>query len=274
MKNWLITYYTTSTFNKSPHKQLLGMISPAIKVHVDPQVKPVVVHTSATVPLHWQDQVEQQINDDISLGKVEKVLAGEPSLWCHKMILVCKADVIQCKTVDLSQLNHHCLHETLHVKPPYPQAKHMPPNTWKSVTDTWNGYHSIPIHKYDCHLITFIILWGCLRCEVGPQGFFASSTKWFDEIMRDAPWKTQCVDDTALYDEVLEQHWWKMIDFLELLGQHGIILNRKKFQFSEQKIEFAGFRISEYEIHPLEKFLIAIRNFPTPTKLSNIRLIA
>lgn len=171
MKNWLITYYTTSTFNKSPHKQLLGMISPAIKVHVDPQVKPVVVHTSATVPLHWQDQVEQQINDDISLGKVEKVLTGEPSLWCHRMILVCKADVIQCKTVDLSQLNHHCLHETHHVKPPYPQAKHMPMNTWKSVTDTWNGYHSIPIHKYDCHLITFIILWGCLRCEVGPQGF-------------------------------------------------------------------------------------------------------
>lgn len=171
MKNWLIAYYTTSIFKKCPHKQLLGMISPAIKVHVDPQVKPVVVHTSATVPLHWQDQVEQQINDDISLGKVEKVLAGEPSLWCHKMILVCKADVIQCKTVDLSQLNHHCLHETHHVKPPYPQAKHatehMEVSNWYM---EWLPFHTNsqvwlpPHHLY--YPMGLPPMWGW------PSGFF------------------------------------------------------------------------------------------------------
>ena len=50
-----------------------------------------------------------------------------------------------------------------------------------------------------------------------------------------------------------------------------MVLNQNKFKFAKQEIEFAGFRISENEINPLEEFLIAIHGFPAPTKLSGIR---
>ena len=146
--------------------------------------------------------------------------------------------------------------------------------TWKTVTDAWNGYHSVPIHPDDRHLTTFLTPWGRYRYKMAPQGFLASGDGYarrFDEIIKDVPRKTKCVDDTAMWDDELTNHWWRVIDFLELLGKNGIVLNESKFQFARREVQFAGFEVTEREIRPLEKFLRAIRDFPTPTKLSDVR---
>ena len=90
-------------------------------------------------------------------------------------------------------------------------------------------------------------------------------------MITDIPRKTKCVDDTLLWDRNLESHWWRMINFLELLGKNGIVLNENKFQFAQKDVEFAGFHITEKGIQPLDKFLKAIRDFPTPTRVTDIR---
>ena len=151
MKEWLIDTFSASTFNKCLHQKLPGMTGPHIRLHIDPQATPVGVHTPSVVPLHWQ-VVEKQIRDDVAMGVLEEVPFGESSLWCHRMVVTRKADGGPRRTVDLSPLDKHCLRETHHVKPPYQQAKSIPSNTWKSVTDAWNGYHSVPIHPDDRHL--------------------------------------------------------------------------------------------------------------------------
>ena len=274
MKEWLTHRYSASTFNKCLHQQLPGMTGPEIRLHVDPNAEPVAAHTPAPVPLHWQDEVKLQIDNDVSLGVLEKVPIGEPSFWCHRMVLVRKADGTPRRTVDLSPLNQHCLRETHHVKPPFQQAKTIPPMTWKTITDAWNGYHSVRINTEDRHLTTFITPWGRYRYKTAPQGFLASGdgyTRRFDEIIKDVPRKTKCVDDTAMWDTELEEHWWRVIDFLDLLGRNGIVLNVKKFQFAQREVDFAGFKVTENEIQPLDKFIAAIRDFPTPTKLGDIR---
>ena len=74
-----------------------------------------------------------------------------------------------------------------------------------------------------------------------------------------------------MWDGDLEDHWWRVIDFLELLGRNGIVLNESKFQFAKREVQFAGFEVTEKEIRPLEKFISAIRDFSTPTKLSDVR---
>ena len=56
-----------------------------------------------------------------------------------------------------------------------------------------------------------------------------------------------------------------------MLGESGIVLNPAKFQFASKTVDFAGFRISSDIIEPLPKYLDAIRNFPTPTSLTDIR---
>ena len=84
-------------------------------------------------------------------------------------------------------------------------------------------------------------------------------------------WKRKCVDDTIQWDEDLETHWWRVIDFLILVGRNGIILNPGKFQFSQKEVNFAGFTITDTEVKPLTKYLKAIAEFPIPERTTDIR---
>ena len=81
----------------------------------------------------------------------------------------------------------------------------------------------------------------------------------------------RCVDDTIYYDENLETHWWRAIDFLSITGSSGIVLNPDKFQFAQRDVDFAGFHVSDNSIEPLPRYTDASRSFPTPTSTTDIK---
>ena len=136
MKTWLGDYYKASTWNRYTHQVLVGIAGPNLKLHLNPDAEPKAAHVPSKVPLHWEEQVKQQILDDVSLNVLEPVPHGQPSKWCHRMVVTRKGDGGPRRTVDMSALNKACLRETHHVKPPSQRARSIPMNTWKSVTDT------------------------------------------------------------------------------------------------------------------------------------------
>jgi hypothetical protein len=73
MQQWLLDRFASSTFNQCTHQPLPGMTGPTISLHVDPEATPSAVHTPAPVPLHWQDIVKQQLDNDVQLEVLEKV---------------------------------------------------------------------------------------------------------------------------------------------------------------------------------------------------------
>ena len=142
----------------------------------------------------------------------------------------------------------------------------MPKGTWKTVSDAWNGYHSVPIHQSDRHLTTFIIPFGRWRYTRAPQCFLSSGDGYnrrFDAILSDFERKERCVDDTIQYDTDLQTHWLRTIDSLIRVGQAGIALNAEKFYFARRIVDFAGFRISDETIEPLPKYMDAMHDFPS-----------
>ena len=76
-----------------------------------------------------------------------------------------------------------------------------------------------------------------------------------------------------MYDDLnsLEEHWWRIIDYLILSANNGIVLNPQKFQFARTSVDFAGFRVSDSNIEPLPKYIEAIRDFPVPKSVTDIR---
>ena len=68
------------------------MTGPDTELHIDPSATPKAFNTPAIVPLHWQEEVEEQIKNDVALGVLEKVPVGEPSAWCQRMVITRKAD--------------------------------------------------------------------------------------------------------------------------------------------------------------------------------------
>ena len=274
MKEWILKRYASSTFNTCPHGPLPSMNGPPVEIHLDPDAPPKACSTPANIPIHWQDQVHKDLLRDEALGVVERVPYGEPVSWCHRMVVTRKHDGSPRRTVDLSPLNKHCKRETHAMESPFHLARRIPKGAWKTVTDAWNGYHSVPLRESDKHLTNFITPFGLWRYRRAPQGFLSSGDGYnrrFDAILTGFLRKERCVDDTIHYDMDLEEHWWRTLEFLNLVGGAGVVLNPKKFQFSGKETEFAGFKITNDSIEPLPKYLDAIRDFPTPKSTTDIR---
>ena len=275
-KEFLLNRYASSTFNQCPHQTLPNMRGPPMKIHVDPEAKPVAHIKPVPIPLHYYDQVISDIKRDIAMGVLEYAPFNEPVTWCHRMVVVPKGDTTPRRTVDMSALNKSCKREPHGSKSPFEMARAVPRNTWKSVHDAWNGYHSIPICEEDRHLTTFQSPIGRLRYAKAPQGFLSSGdayNKRFDLVLTDFQDKERCVDDTIYWDHdtELEAHWWRTLDFLDTVGNSGVVLNPNKFQFAQKTVQFAGFEITETSVKPLSKYINAIQNFPTPSNVTDVR---
>ena len=276
MKAWLLDRFSSSIFNICPHQQLPMMKTEPIRIHIDPDATPKPVYTAATVPIHWRKEVSEQLKQDVDMGVIEPVPPGVPTTWQARMQVVAKPDGSPRRAIDFRTLNMHCQRETQHVVPPYKQARLVPAGGFRTVTDCRNGYHSCPLAEEDRYLTTFLTEDGRFRYRVAPQGFMASGDGYnqrYDNIIANVPRKTKCVDDVIQWDddESIEEHWWRIIDYLILVGTNGIILNPKKFQFCKREVEFAGFLITQDDVKPLPKYLDAIRNFPRPSNISDIR---
>ena len=92
---------------------------------------------------------------------------------------------------------------------PFHLARKIPKGTWKTVTDAWNGYHSVPLRESDRHLTTFITPFDRWRYTRAPQGFFSSGDGYnrrFEAILTDFECKERCVDDTIYYDDDLANY--------------------------------------------------------------------
>jgi hypothetical protein len=94
---------------------------------------------------------------------IERVPYGEPVTWCHRMVVRRKHDGTPRHMVDLSPLNRQCKRETQASETPFHLARRIPRQTWKSVTDPWDGYHSVALRQSDRHLTTFITPFGRWR---------------------------------------------------------------------------------------------------------------
>ena len=84
------------------------------------------------------------------------------------------------------KLNAATRRETHHTPSPFNQASVIPANTRKTVLDSWNGYHSLPLPPFITELDWY------RYCRI-PQGFHGSGdgyTRRFDDITVDMVRKT------------------------------------------------------------------------------------
>ena len=122
MRRWLVERYAASTFNQCPHQALPAMPGPPMEIMVDPDAKPVVTRRPVHVPLHWKEEVREQLERDVALGVIERVPPNTPVTWLHNMVITAKSDGSPRRTVDLQSLNRHCVRETHYCTPPGPTS--------------------------------------------------------------------------------------------------------------------------------------------------------
>ena len=273
-EEWIRVYYKGSTFNVCEHQPIPLMEGPPARIMVDPKASPVTIHTPISVPLHWQKQVKADLDRDIALGVIEPVPVGEPMTWCSRMVITRKKSGGPRRCVDYQALNKFCTRETHHTMSLFHQATLFPANTKKTVTDVWNGYHSVPIHEEDRHYTTCITPWGRYMYKTLPQGFVAAGdgyTRRYDEVVADIPHNTKCIDDVGVWAQTKEEAFFQTCTWMDICGRHGITQNPEKFHFAKETVEFAGFEITTTNIRLSDTFIRAIKDFPTPRNITDVR---
>ena len=274
LQDYLINHYKSSTFNTCEHQPLPMMTGPPLSLQVDESAEPIAHHSPIPVPFHWQEKVKADLDRDVLLGVLEKVPIGEPVTWCHRMVVCAKKNGEPRRTVDFQALNACATRETHHTQAPFHQVRSVPHQLKKTVTDAWNGYHSVPLCEEDKHLTTFITPWGRYRYRTAPQGYISSGdgyTRRFDEIASDFPNKIKVIDDSLLWADNLEESFHQTAKWLDLCARNGIVLNPDKFEFGADTVEFAGFEITSTSVRPNKKIIKAIMGFPTPKNLTDVR---
>ena len=114
LQEYLVNYYRASAFNTGKSQQLPMMDCTPLKLMVDPDATPFACHSPIPVPLHWQQQVKEGLDQDVRLGVLEPDPFGEPVTWCHRMVVCAKKNGEPCRAVDLQALNRYTLGDTAH----------------------------------------------------------------------------------------------------------------------------------------------------------------
>ena len=149
----------------------------------------------------------------------------------------------------------------------------MPPKQKKTVIDTVDRFHSIPLDKESKPLTTFITESGRFMYLRIPQGYLASEEAYtwrYNEIINILH-KVKVVDNTRLYDSNIKESFYHAFDFLFHCAKNGIVLSRDKFQFCQDVMMFRGLQITPSEKTPTESMLEAISNFPILKTLADAK---
>ena len=275
LKKYILDRFSSSAFNCC-EKQPLPLMdkSPPLRLFLSDDAVPVAAHTPPQVPLHWKEDVKRGLDRDCQLGVLEKVPVNDPVTWCHRMLITAKTNGQPRRVVDFTALNKFAPRQTHHTETPWALASSIPSNKVKSTLDCWHGYHSVPLAPADRHLTTFVTPWGRYRYRTAPQGLLSAGDGYTHrkaEIMGDFRDVKNCVDDSLIFDDNIEQNFFRVCSFLEQGAMGGCTFNPDKFQFGEREVNFLGFRITDTGIKPTSSFTESIMSFPTPKSLTDIR---
>ena len=59
------------------------------------------IHMPVLVPIHWKEQVKEQLDKDVAQCILEQVEPGTLTTWCHRMVVTAKPTGLLHHTVDL-----------------------------------------------------------------------------------------------------------------------------------------------------------------------------
>ena len=136
-----------------------------------------------------------------------------------------------------------------------------------SKLDLLKGYFQVPVHPDDVDKTCIITPFGSYVfyfSTFGLRNSGATFQRLMDTLFGDVPFSIVYVDDILVFSKDHDEHKRHLRVVLRILQENGLIVRPDKCLFGVTSIDFLGHKIDAHGIHPLEKKVEAIKNFPTP----------
>ena len=79
------------------------------------------------------------------------------------------------------------------------------------------------------------------------------------------------LDDIMVYNQTLSEHGMNLKKVFQQLREQKLFVKPEKWEFSREQITFLGYKISEGQIQMDERKVQAVIDWPTPTKVTELR---
>jgi len=145
-----------------------------------------------------------------------------------------------------------------------------------SVLNCYSGFWQVPINKEYKEHTGFMVPQGHYEFNRLPFGLSKSPSN-FQRLMDIVLWNlvgTECwvlTDDVIAFSKSAEEHALRLENVQRRFDEASLQLHPKKCVFAQPKVQYLGFVLSEYGVSASTDKVTAVREYPTPTNVREIR---
>lgn len=215
-----------------------------------------------------RNMVEDLIQNDI--------VQESNSNYASPILLVKKKNGELRLCVDYRALNS----KTVKDKYPLPliddQLSNLSGNKFFITLDLASGYYQIPMGDQSRHLTAFVTPDGHYEFKRMPFGL-ANAPSVFQRLMngllgsRRFSSALAYMDDLLIPSATIEEGFERLEDVLKVIQEAGLTLKLSKCIFFATTLEYLGYEISSEGIKPSERKISAVRDFPAPRNVHEVR---
>ena len=217
-----------------------------VKIRLKDDSQPYSLPTARRVPISLLQKVKDELLKMEETGVIEQI--QEPTNWCAGIVIVPKKDGGVRICTDYKKLNTAIKRER-YVLPTVEDIPHkLKGSTIFTKLDATSGFWQIPLNDESAKLTTFISPFGRYFYRRLPQGITSAPEifqRTVEEMIAGEEHAVCFFDDILVFsenEEVREKHFKNT---MEKLNSAGIKLNKEKYQFRQQEIDFLGFVINK-----------------------------
>ena len=252
--------------------QGLGRLDGEYDICLKDDIQPFCQLSPRRVPLPLQDKVKANLDEMVKLGVIEPI--DEATDWCSPIVVVPKSngDVRIC--VDLTKLNVAVKREVYQIPKVEETLAKLSQGSVFSKLDANCGFHQVVLSEASARLTTFITGSGRYFFRRLPYGI-CSAPEYFqrrmDQELQGLEGVVCHMDDILIFGSSQQEHNERLLAVLRRLSQSGLTLNKKKCQFSKQKLEYLGQVIEAQGVRKDPVKIKSIVDAEAPCNVSELR---